>query len=320
MTALSVATVPLQAAADSPSAASAVGSATATAKVPAPTVVWDDCRRAGSLTGALRPHPGARRPDAAEARHAAGFELYRRKDKTRKSLGTLVAHEGGPGYPSTASRGYYRGAFRPPTERHAMFSWWTSEAPALREPCCASRSSTEPSRTSRRSQPAASSWAGAPTPTARRTVRTTWPRSSTRWESGRSTCTVLSYGTFFAQTFAVRYLDRARTLVLDASYPLSGNDPWWRDTNRAITDALTQSVRAGRPVRRAVRLCCGPRQDDSRPAAQGPVRGMGYDAEGNRRRVKLSGVNLALVTAYATYGTSIYRELDAAVRAYRRGL
>jgi hypothetical protein len=33
----------------------------------------------------------------------------------------------------------------------------------------------------------------------------------------------------------------------------------------------------------------------------------------------LDGVNLALVTAYATYGTNIYRELDSAVRAFRHG-
>lgn len=35
--------------------------------------------------------------------------------------------------------------------------------------------------------------------------------------------------------------------------------------------------------------------------------------------MRLDGVNLALVTAYATYGTSIYRELDTAVRAFRDG-
>ena len=50
-----------------------------------------------------------------------------------------------------------------------------------------------------------------------------------------------------------------------------------------------------------------------------PLKSVGYNADGKRTKVIVDGVNLALVTAYATYGTSNYRELDAAVRAFRRG-
>ena len=49
-----------------------------------------------------------------------GFELYRRTDRSRPSLGTVMAQEGGPGYPSTGSRGYYLPLFRPLSDRRDL--------------------------------------------------------------------------------------------------------------------------------------------------------------------------------------------------------
>ena len=46
-----------------------------------------------------------------------GFEFYERRKANRPSIGTFAANEGGPGYASTASRGYYLGLFRPMAER-----------------------------------------------------------------------------------------------------------------------------------------------------------------------------------------------------------
>ena len=128
-----------------------------------------------------------------------------------------------------------------------------------------------------------------------------------------------SYGTFFAQTFALRHPDRVRTLVLDASYPVSDQDPWYRDMNRAIRDALarvcdrdaTCADLGGDPVAR-LRAVAQATHDD-------PFTGPTHDAEGTPRSATVDGVSLALVTANATYGTSIYRELDAAVRAFDAG-
>ena len=128
-----------------------------------------------------------------------------------------------------------------------------------------------------------------------------------------------SYGTFFAQVFALRHPERVQTLTLDASYPVSGQDPWWRDTNRAIQDALTR-VCSRDP--RCAALKGSPVDRMRATAAQlstNPIVAKAFNAEGKQRTVRLDGVNLALATAYATYGTNIYRELDAAVRAFRNG-
>jgi hypothetical protein len=38
------------------------------------------------------------------ARMGIGFELHPRQDRSRPSLGTIVAVEGGPGYATTGSR------------------------------------------------------------------------------------------------------------------------------------------------------------------------------------------------------------------------
>ena len=45
------------------------------------------------------------------------FEYYPRTKKGRPSLGTLVGHEGGPGYPTTGSRDWYLDLFAPLSDR-----------------------------------------------------------------------------------------------------------------------------------------------------------------------------------------------------------
>lgn len=247
-----------------------------------------------------------------------GFEFYQRKQPQRPSLGTLVGSEGGPGYPSTASRGYYLGLFRPMSNRHDILlvdQRGTGTSGVLR--CRELQRATLP-------------WVKAVTACGEQLGKRSAIYSTAY--AADDLAAVLdsldvteidlygdSYGTFFAQTFALRHPDRVRTLVLDASYPVSGQDPWWRDTNRAIQNALNHVCSrdpdcasiGGSPVTRLRRLA----QD----VHDHPLKTRGYNADGKRTSVTVDGVNLALVTAYATYGTSNYRELDAAVRAFKRG-
>ena len=48
-----------------------------------------------------------------------------------------------------------------------------------------------------------------------------------------------SYGTYFAQAFAVRHPDRVNAVVLDAAFALDGFDPWGRTATDAIRAAWT---------------------------------------------------------------------------------
>ena len=127
-----------------------------------------------------------------------------------------------------------------------------------------------------------------------------------------------SYGTFFSQTFAVRHPDRLHSVVLDAAYFVAGTDPFYIDTNRALRDAFrlscdrspTCAARPGTTMDRIERLTERLRDE--------PIVGRAQNADGAGRRVRVGvGGLIYLVTSAATSPT-LYRELDAAVRAALR--
>lgn len=288
-------------------------------KVAAPVVAWDQCRnsvperaRCGHIKTAadpLRPKLGSQR---------VGFEFYPRKDKSRPGQGTLVGHEGGPGYPSTGSRSYFLGLFRPLADRHNVLlvdQRGTGTSDPIR--CTSLQRGVSPYVQS-------VTECGKSLGARADTYSTAYAADDTASVLDALNIEQIdlygdSYGTFFAQVFALRHPERVRTLTLDASYPVSGQDPWWRDTNRAIQDALTRvcsrdprcAALKGSPVDRM--------RATAAEVSANPIVAEAFNAEGKQRTVRLNGVNLALVTAYATYGTNIYRELDAAVRAFRNG-
>lgn len=125
-----------------------------------------------------------------------------------------------------------------------------------------------------------------------------------------------SYGTFFSQTFAYRHGAQLRTLVLDSAYPVYGQDPWGRDTNRALGEAfrlacsrsVTCSDLGGSILERLALL--------AKTLSAHPVSGVGYDADGHRHRVVADVAGLISLVADAASNVSVYRELDAAGRDY----
>ena len=165
------------------------------------------------------------------------------------SLGTIVATEGGPGYATTSSRvgvphpvpsaarSARLPARRQPRYRHVA-------ADQLRAAASDSSATTSTASAVRRS-----SSARAPISTAPRSQPTTSRSCSTRSASTRSISTATPTARSSAQTFAVRHGDRLRTLVLDASYPVEGQDPWYRDRTAAIVDAVRLRVQTLARVR-----------------------------------------------------------------------
>jgi pimeloyl-ACP methyl ester carboxylesterase len=284
-----------------------------------PSVIWDKCRASvpdDARCGHIRTAVDPLRPRLGKQR--VGFEWYPRSNKKRPSQGTLVGHEGGPGYPSTGSRGYFLGLFEPMSDRHDVLlvdQRGTGTSDPIR---------CTPLQRGARPYVQAVADCGEFLGARADTYSTAYAADDTAavmdaLRIKRINLYGDSYGTFFAQTFALRHPDRVRTLILDAAYPVSDQDPWWRDTNRAIQDALTRvcvrdpqcAAQGGSPVDRMRTIANDVHHD--------PVVTETFGAEGNRKTVRLDGVNLALVTAYATYGTNIYRELDSAVRAYQDG-
>ena len=127
-----------------------------------------------------------------------------------------------------------------------------------------------------------------------------------------------SYGTFFSQTFAVRHPDRLRSVVLDSAYWVEWTDPWYSDTNRAYRDAFAYvcqrrpscATRPGGPMDRIDALLDRVRDK--------PLTGIAPDADGVEHRITLdAGIVATMVVAAATSPT-IYRDMDAAIRAALR--
>ncbi len=247
-----------------------------------------------------------------------GFVLYPPRHDDLPPLGTIVAVEGGPGYSTIASRWWYRDLYRSLLGRRQLLLMdvrGTGRSGAI--DC-----------------PALQSYVGSWKRNVATCGRQLGPLSE-RYGSAFGADDLVavldaleidrvdlygdSYGTFLAQTFAVRHPDRVRTVTLDGAYPIDATDPWWRDTNRAIVDAFTRLCerdpwcrgRSGDPIARIERLA-------DRLRAR-PVNGRAFDADGRSHAVRLSvGAVIGLVTGAATSQT-IYRELDAAARAFLRG-
>ena len=127
-----------------------------------------------------------------------------------------------------------------------------------------------------------------------------------------------SYGSFAAQALVLRHPERVRSLVLDGTYPLDF-DPWARDALTVMRSALRATCAraascpwAGRdPVERVATLA---RQLRTRPLVA-----TARDAGGALVHVRLDDRGLAGVLTAADSALAIYRDLPAAAEAYDRG-
>jgi pimeloyl-ACP methyl ester carboxylesterase len=267
--------------------------------------------RCGSVTVPLdRAHPGGDQVPIA-------FELYRHTRNREPSLGTIVAVEGGPGYSTRASRDSYLDLFGPLLDRRDLLlvdNRGTGGSGAIDCPPLQSYVGSfvvNAGKCGRQLGPAADDYGSA---------NAAEDLVAVLDALGILTVDLYgdSYGTFFSQTFAVRHPERLRSLVLDASYPIEGSDPWYRDSNRALRAAFRAAcardarcaARGGDPIARLTQLL-----DRVRAA---PITGDAYDADGTLRTVTVDGAALAAIAWNGSSYESIYRELDAAARAALR--
>ena len=165
------------------------------------------------------------------------FEYYPRSDTSRPQLGTIVAHEGGPGYSTTASRSLYLDLYRPMMARRALLlvdERGTGLSGALYCPEAASY---------------VGDWSANAEACADRlgsssdlytTAAAVEDMVAVLDELGIERIDLYgdSYGSFFSQTFAVRHPGYLRSLVLDATYPIEGLDPWYRTTPERLRENL----------------------------------------------------------------------------------
>ena len=129
-----------------------------------------------------------------------------------------------------------------------------------------------------------------------------------------------SYGTFFAQVFAVRHPAQLRSVVLDGAYPLGESSyAWYPAYAPAMRDKFNLAC--------ARSTACSKLGGDSishiAPALQRlrshPVQAQGRDVFGHVHRFRADATALAIVMFGSAPARATVREVDAAARAFAAG-
>ena len=250
---------------------------------------------------------------------AVGFEYYPHSE-TGPSAGVLVATEGGPGFPARESRTDYLTLFRPLMRDHdvlIMDNRGTGSSGAVDCPSLQRADATFSIE--------AVAACGA------LLDRDAWLYSTAYATDDLAALLDAlgiaaidlygdSYGTFTAQTFAVRHPDRLRTLVLDGAYPLTSVDGGWYPT---YAPAMRDKFNTACERSAACRAVPGTSIDHIRPALEllrnAPVDVRASDADGRVVEMKADAAALATAMFGAAPALATVREMDAAARSYAAG-
>ena len=246
------------------------------------------------------------------------FEFYPHTDEG-KSAGTLVATEGGPGFPATESRDEYLELFRPlrgsrdvvlMDNRGTGRSGAVDCHPLQTDPTLTEANIGRCGRT-----------LGAKAALYSATLATDDLAAILDvLGSGPIDLYGDSYGTFFEQVFAVRHPDKLRSIILDGAYPLDGAEYAWypnyAPAMRAKFDlACERSGGCGRLL--------GSSLEHITPVLEAlrrePVAAKARDGDGKLRSFTANAARLATVMFGSAPAYATVRETDAAARAYLTG-
>lgn len=229
-----------------------------------------------------------------------GFTWLPHSEQRAASAGTIVAAEGGPGYPSGASRDAYRTLFGPlltTRDLLLMDDRGTGRSGAIDCTSLQGGSLTLEgiARCGQQLGDRSDLYGTAP-------AADDLDALMRALKIGRADLYGDSYGTFFVQVFAARHPSRVRSVTLDGAYPATGADPWYPNaapTFDAAFDAVCRRDPAcaslsGTSMERIRQLLAALRKT---PAPVTPAQ-------------------LAFVMDSAGLDPLAYRELDAAARAY----
>lgn len=242
------------------------------------------------------------------------FTVYPRSDRSRPALEPIVAAEGGPGYSTIESASSYRFMLGPLLARHdliVMDNRGTGKSGAINCPRLQAGKGDyvrEVGRCGRKLGKAADAYG-----------------TGAAADDLADVLDLLqvpvvdiygdSYGTYFAQAFAVRHPARVRAVVLDAAFAVTGFDPWEREQIEQIRFAWRavcerSGVCEGDPVAELGALA-------QRLQAE-PLVGEARDADGTLRQVRVDGLLIERLVGDGSFYYAIYRDLLAAGRAYEQ--
>jgi pimeloyl-ACP methyl ester carboxylesterase len=246
------------------------------------------------------------------------FEYYPHRG-AGPSAGTLVAVEGGPGYPSTDTRAAYLALFEPLRDRRDVLltdARGTGRSGAIR---------CEPLQDAPRITTADVGACG-------RSLGVRAPLFSTAFAADDLAAILValgagpvdlygdSYGTFFAQVFARRHGQAVRSLTLDSAYPLAAPDEAWVPS---YASAMRRKFDLACERSPACRSVPGTSLEHIAPALaelrRHPAPAEARDADGHPQHFSADAAALATVMFGSSPNDATVRELDAAARAFAAG-
>lgn len=242
------------------------------------------------------------------------FEFYPHR-KATSAVGTLVASEGGPGYSTTQSRDAYLGLYGPLLDQRDLLLMDNRGTGGSEPIDCPALQQEE-----------------YPLPPAIRDCALQLGAKAYLYGSGLAAddlAAILdaleigtidlygdSYGTFSTEVFAGRHPDRLRSLVLDGAFPVVNFSPWYPETAPAFRHAFNAVCERSAACRDLPGDSLSRIQHLLESLRKSPLHGSARDGDGHLRNVTVDATAIAYVMATAAYGSLIFRELDAAARAY----
>jgi pimeloyl-ACP methyl ester carboxylesterase/DNA-binding beta-propeller fold protein YncE len=233
-----------------------------------------------------------------------GFTWLPRRNANQPSAGTILAMEGGPGYPSGGSLSAYARLFAPLLRDRDLLlvdDRGTGRSGALLCPQLQSAPVTTLANVGRCGR----SLAGRADLYGSAIASDDVAAVLDALGIGKATLYGDSYGTFMVQTFAWRHPDRVRALVLDGAYPVAREDPW-------LSSVAPQ-------IRRAFDLVCTRWSACAALPNRSLTRIEALLAALRRPGAPVTPSELAFLMDSAGLNPLAYRELDAAARAYLGG-
>jgi pimeloyl-ACP methyl ester carboxylesterase len=255
---------------------------------------------------------------AIPGRISIHFEYYLHSAPER-SAGTLVATEGGPGYPATLSRDDYLSLFAPLRRRHdvlLMDNRGTGQSGAVD---CHELQTAE-------------KWTLEMVAACGRSLGDGAPLYSTAYAADDLAAILEalyirridlygdSYGTYFEQVFAVRHPNSLRSIVLDGAYPLHGPDyAWYPSYAPAMRGKFNIACRRFEPCARLPGNSIHHIQPALDELRSHPFSARAADSDGTEREFVADASQLAIVMFGSAPAFATVRELDAAARAFSDG-
>ena len=243
-----------------------------------------------------------------------GFEYYPRSDLADPRLGTILPQEGGPGYSSTGTREYYLEIFNALRDRRDILIV-DKRGTGLSSPINCPEMQT------------GSLALTAAAACARQLGDTAWFYGTDY--AANDIIAVMdalgindvdfygdSYGTFVGQILAGLYPHRLRSIILDSAYPVRPPDPWfgtdwaaaWTGIDKSCVRSPSCSSLGGSATSRMEQFINIIRKT--------PISGKAPDGNGVLQPTTINTASLIYLIDYAGYGPPVYRDLDAAARAW----